>query len=223
MNTAHDTTGQLGVPHQDAATHHPRSMTRPPRKGTPTRRTVTVIAATITMLVGLVAAAQAGGSGFDVEPHEEGLFYGDFDREVLLFAGATTEDFCNENEPTHAARVFHRNDGSVDIMVDAVRQPIYLYSSSLGGPELIETTCEALAKGESPLQPFAEGEGLIRMRIGISPDGTVHVVNSTVGAASSVDGTTWRVRGWADLMIVDGAPVGSPTEFQGLRVVQTGA
>lgn len=223
MNTSLDTNGQLGVPDQDAATHHPRSTTRPHRKGRSTRRTVTVIAATITMLVGLVAAAQAGGGGFDVEPHVEGLFYGDLEKEVLLFAGATTEDFCNDNEPTYAARVFHRNDGSVDIMVDAVRQPIYLYSSALGGPELIEATCAALADGEPALQPFAEGEGLVRMRIGIAPDGTVHVVNSTVGAASSADGTTWRARGWADLLIVDDVPVGDPADFQGLRVVQTGA
>lgn len=222
MNTALDTAGQLGVRHQDAATPHPRSTTRPPRKGTPTRRTVTVIAAAITMLAGLVVAAEAAGAGFAVETHVEGLFYGDSDEGVQLFAGATAEDFCNENEPTHAARVFHRNDGSVDLMVDAVRQPIYLYSSTLGGPELIEATCAALATGEPPLQPFAEGEGLVRMRIGIAPDGTVHVVNSTVGAASSADGTTWRVRGWADLMIVDGVPVGSPADFQGLRVTMTG-
>jgi hypothetical protein len=225
MTTAHDTTGKLGVPRQDAVTPPTRSTTRPPRKGSPTGRTITTIAATIAMLVGLVAAAQAGGAGFDQQPYVEALFYGNFDQEVLLFAGSTTEDLCNDDEPTHSARVFTRRDGSVDIKVDASAQPIYLYSSPLGAPELIEATCEAMFDADPdtvPLEPFAQGEGLVRMRIEVAPDGTVHVVNSTLGAASSEDGTTWRVRGWADLMIVDGVPVGSPTEFQGLRITMTG-
>lgn len=207
-------------------TYGPGARRRPPKEAAHTIRTITVIAVTIMMLSALVIAAQAQGSGgFDEETHQEGLFYGDFDQEILLFAGATTEDFCNEDEPIHDARVFHRADGSVDIKVDASEQPIYLYSSPLGAPELIDATCEAMFDGDPdtvPLEPFALGDGLVRMRIEIAPDGTAHVVNSTVGNASSADGTTWRVRGWADLMIVDGMPVGDPADFQGLRVVQTG-
>jgi len=156
----------------------------------------------------------------------EGLFYGDFGKQIQLYAGGTAEDFCNGDEPTHDARVFTRRDGSIDIMVDASKQPIYLYSSPLGGPELIAETCKVMSDNDPdtvPLEPFAEGEGLVRMRIKVTPDGPVHVVNSTVGTASSADGTTWKVRGSADLMIVEGVPVGDPANFQGLRINQTGA
>lgn len=174
----------------------------------------------------VVTGAQAGPAGYEEQPHVEGLFYGDFDQGVLLFAGTTAQEFCNGDEPTHDARVFHRSDGSVDIKVDASRQPIYLYASPLGAPELIDATCEAMSDGDPgtvPLEPFAVGDGLVRMRIKIAPDGTVHVVNSTVGTAYSEDDTTWRVRGWVDLMIVDGVPAGDPSEFQGLRATPTGA
>lgn len=213
MKTAFDTT-EHGSP------------TRPAQKWTPTRRTIAVIATTLTMLGGLMTGAQASGAGFEEQPHVEGLFYGDFDRDILLFAGATAEDFCTGDEPTHDARVFDRSDGSVDIKVDTSEQPIYLYASPLGAPELIGATCDAMFDGDPntiPLEPFAEGPGVVRMRIQIAPDGTVHVVNSTVGTASSADGTTWKVRGWADLTIVDGIPVGDPAEFQGLRAILTGA
>lgn len=189
------------------------------------RRTITAVLAACLLLAGAATTAAATPRGHDEQPHVEGLFYGNFDEEILLFAGATTEDFCNGNEPTAPARVFHRRDGSVDIKVDAVTYPTYLYSSPLGAPELIAATCEAMFDGDPdtvPLEPFAVGEGLVRMRIEIAPDGTVHVVNSTVGSATSADGTTWRVRGWADLVIVDGVPVGSPADFQGLAIQQVG-
>lgn len=190
------------------------------------RRTVTAVLAASLLLAGSATAAFAEPQGYDKQPYVEGFFYGDFDEEVLLFAGATAENFCNGDEPTHDARVFHRNDGSTDIKVNASQQPIYLYSSPLGAPELIAATCEALGDGDpatAPLDPFATGDGQVRIRLEIAPDGTVHAVNSTVGTATSADGTTWKVRGWADLMIVDGVPVGSPTEFQGLRIALTGA
>lgn len=190
------------------------------------QRSVTVALATCLLLAGSITTATAGPQGYDEQPHVEGLFYGDIDKEIQLFVGATTADFCNGNEPTASARVFNRHDGSVDIKVDAVTYPIYLYSSPLGGPELIDATCEAMFDSDPntvPLEPFAHGDGLVRMRIEIAPDGTVHIVNSTVGAATSADGTTWRVRSWADLMVIDGVPVGHPADFQGLRITRTGA
>lgn len=188
------------------------------------RRTSGIVAATITLLVAFVATAQAGAAGFDAGQHEEILFYGNFDQGILLFAGGTAEDHCNEEPPTFDARVFTRRDGSIDLKVNSTEVPIYLYSSEFGSPpELIDATCAELDADRSvPLQPFADGEGRVRMRLEFAPDGNVHVVNSTVGAASAADGTTWRVRGWADLMIVDGKPVGDPSEFQGLRVTRTG-
>ncbi len=200
--------------------------------GTSMRRTITIIAATISLLVGLGAVAQASGAGYSLQPYEAGFFYGDFDRDLLLFVGATAEDFaeawCNNDDsglPILDSHVFDRRDGSVDIKVNTTPQTLYLYSSPLGAPELVIATCGALFDSDPdtvPLQPFAEGEGRIRVRDEIAPDGTVHVVNSTVGAVSSADGTTWRVRGWADLMIGEFGPIGDPADFQGLRVTRTG-
>lgn len=222
MKTAADQ--DVAIHEQRATSHRTGPTIRPARSGTAMRRTMTILATTLTLLVGFTATAQAGGPGVDREQYVEGLFYGDFDREILLFAGGTAEDFCNEDEPSHSARVFTRRDGSIVTKVNASRQPIYLYSSSLGAPELIDATCEALSDDDPstvPLEPFAEGEGLVHLRREVAPDGTVHAVNSTVGAASSKDGATWRVRGWADLMIVDDVPVGDPADFQGLRINRT--
>lgn len=156
---------------------------------------------------------------------EEAFFYGDAEEEVQLFAGATAEDFCNDIQPTATSRVSTRDDGSVEIVVEEVTWQIYLYDSPLGGPELIDATCEALFDDDPdtvPLQPYATGQGLVRARNVVAPDGSVHVVNSTQGSASAPDGTTWRVSGSADLQIVDGIPQGDPAEFQGLRVERIG-
>lgn len=180
------------------------------------RRTVAVVVTTVAMVLGLVGAAQAGG--YDEGAVTEGLFYGNFDEDVLLFSGGTAADFCSFDEPTHEARVFHREDGSTDIKVDGSEQPIYLYATDLGAPEFLDATCPA------PPQPFAEGRGTVRMRLTISPEGVpVRIVNSTVGSASAADGTTWHVRGWADLTFVDGVLQGGPEDFQGLHIAETGA
>lgn len=218
MNTGSDTKNDAII-HQNiarrqrgATTDHTRSI----------GRTIIILTAAIGMLVGLLAAAPADGAGFELEEHQEGLFYGNFDQEILLFAGATAAEFCTGEEPVFDARVFTRRNGTVETMVDAEKVPIYLYSSTLGAPDLVTSTCEALAANEAPLAPFAEGAGQLRMRIEEEPDGTLHVVNSTVGTASSAGGTTWRVRGWADLTIGATGPIGNPAEFQGLRVTQTG-
>lgn len=155
------------------------------------------------------------------QPFEEGLFYGNFDEGVLLFAGATTEDFCNDIQPTATSRVFTHDDGSVEIEVDDVVWPIHLYASPLGAPELIDETCMAMFDDDPdtlPVEPYATGEGQVQARIEVAPDGTEHVVNSAEGSATSSDGTVWQVRGHADLQIVDGVPVGDPAEFQGLSV-----
>lgn len=183
-----------------------------------------VIATAFAILFVLVPAAQADSRGFDQVPWTEGFFYGDF--EIALFAGATAAQFCTGEEPTHDARLFTRRDGTLEFKVDASRQPLYLYATPLGGPEFVEQTCAALLDGDPatvPLEPFAVGEGQVRLRFALAPTGEIHIVNSAIGSATSADGQTWRVRGWADLMVVDGAPVGSPTEFQGLRIARTGA
>lgn len=226
MNTPLDTTGQLGTPHQDAAprehrtiAHGAGSTVRPPRRRTPMTRTITVLTATITLLVGFMGAAQAGGGGFVAGSHQEGLFYGDLEGGILLFAGATPQEFCAGDEPIFSTREFSRRDDTIDVMVDAARAPIYLYASDLPAPVLVAATCA----GEASPEPFAEGEGLIRMRrVEDLLGAPKFAVNSTVGTASSDDGTTWRVRGWADLEFGDDGPIGDPADFQGLRVTMTG-
>lgn len=195
-----------------------------PRTGLP-RRAAIVVATTIAMLLGLVMSAQAGTS-VDRAPYQEGLFYGDFDAEVALFAGATVEDFCTGNEPVHDAVYRISHDGSLVITVAPNQsQPLYLYSTPLGSPEFLDEQCPLLNDGDSATdvqQPFAVGEGHMKLRLEIAPDGTVHIDNTSWGAVTSANGTTWQVRGRADLTVVDGVPVGSPTEFQSLQIVRTG-
>lgn len=42
------------------------------------------------------------------------------------------------------------------------------------------------------------------------------------GVATSPDGTSWRVRTWADFAIDDGELIGDPSEFQGLAIHRMG-
>lgn len=182
-------------------------------------------AATLALATTIIDPAHAAAAGYIDIQHTEGFFYGDVDEQVLLFAGGTAEDFCTDGEATADGRLFLRDDGSIDVKVDADERDIHLYATPLGGPEFVEQTCAWLFDGDdatTPLQPFAQGEGRSRLRIEVTADGVVNIVNSTVGSATAQDGTTWRVRGWADLSIVDGAPVGTPDEFQGLHVQRTG-
>lgn len=179
-------------------------------------------------IIEVVAVEDGDGQGNDSHeerPHEEALFYGNFTDEVLLFAGATTQDFCTGNQPTNTARVSTHADGSETVEVDADNQPFHLYASPLGGPELIDATCEAMFDDDPdtvPLAPYATGEGRFRIRIEQAPDGSAHVINSATGSVTSPAGPTWQVRGWADLEIVDGMPLGDPATFQGLAVQRTG-
>lgn len=210
----------IHLPTDGAVSRRDRSTDGPPA------RTVTVLLTALALVVGLVGPATARGRGFERAVISEGLFYGDFEQDVLLFVGGTTAAICDgADEPTHRARVFERRDGSVDIKVDGSEQPIFLYSSELGAPQFIEATCAAMSDGDDstvPVEPFAVGEGTVKIRNTIEPDGTFDVVNSTRGSATGPDGTTFRVRGWADLTIVDGVPQGDPADFQGLRVTATG-
>jgi hypothetical protein len=48
----------------------------------------------------------------------------------------------------------------------------------------------------------------------------VDVFNSVNGKATAEDGTEYKVRGSADLVVKDGAPVGDPTEFVSLQVTE---
>lgn len=134
------------------------------------------------------------------------------------------EDICNGvAEPVVRARVFERNDGSVDTKVNAQELPFVLYHSELGAPDFIDETCNALFDGNPdtvPTQPFANGTGRYEARISASPDGVEEIVNGVNGFATGTDGTTWKVRSWADFVIDNGVLIGNPAEFQGLSIQQ---
>ena len=158
----------------------------------------------------------------DVEERPIDLFYGDFDDDLLLFAGQEPTDFCTGETPTvDQLRVWHRRDGSRVLRGSEGGVPLYLYSSDLGAPEFIEQTCGALFDDDAvtvPQEPLASGHGSVAQRIVERPDGTEEHRNRVRGQVFSSDRTRSRVCGWADLVIVDGIPVGDPADFQGLRV-----
>lgn len=88
---------------------------------------------------------------------------------------------------------------------------------------------EALFDGDpstEPVPPFAHGMARFKERIGIPAGGGpggVQVFNGVNGKATETDGTTWKVRTWADLEIGDdGMPIGDPADFQGLSIHQIG-
>lgn len=210
--------------HTDHTTAPTRTGTATGRPGRPRRRVRRsgVAAMAVAAVVGLATGAHA--TGYAEVPFEEGaFFYGDLDAGVLLFSGESAEELCDGDDVVHHARLFHGADGSLTFKVDGSTQPLYLYATPLDAPEFADATCAALEAGEPIVQPFAEGEGTVRMRFTVNADGTLHMVNSALGAVVDGDGAMWRVRGQADLMIVDGVPVGDPSDFQGLQYTRTGA
>lgn len=201
------------------------TMTRPSAERRRRGRATLVLATTVVVVMSLLTTAHAATT-VEEGPYREGLFYGDFDREVLFFAGGTAEQFCTGDEPVHEARYTTGDDGRLVIAVEPnVERPLYLYSSPLGAPEFLAEQCPLLEDGDPSTgvqEPFATGQGRMKLRLEIAPDGTVDIVNTSWGSVADEEGTTWRVRGRADLVVVDGVPVGSPTEFQSLQLVRTG-
>ena len=189
------------------------------------RTTMGVIAATAgTAMMAMPAAAAP--QGYVEQDVPAGLFYGNFELDVLLFTGGGVEEIClDAPEPMVPARIFERNDGSVDVNVNAEEVPFVLYSSELGAPEFIGQTCEALFDDDPstvPPQPFASGTGKVKVRVSSSPDGVDEIVNGVNGFATGADGTTWKVRTWADFVVDNGVLIGDPAEFQGLSIQQIG-
>lgn len=183
-----------------------------------TTQSATRAIATVMLLGGLAAPATADTRQV---PGQVDLFYGDFEQDLLLFAGQPPQDFCRGATGTPTTfRAVERGDGSTVLLGSDRDVPIYLYSASVGAPDFIGEVCTAMFDDDpatEPPDPVATGTGSVVQRITIEPDGTEHVKNDTVGTAWSGDGVRWIVRGWADLVIEDGMPVGDPAQFQGLR------
>jgi hypothetical protein len=191
------------------------------------RRAIAAGMAISLLLAGSATIAAAAPRGFVEVDHPAGRFYGGFGSGVLLFTGeGGAEDICNQvPEPTVTARVFERNDGSVDLKVNAQEVPFVLYDTELDAISFIEQTCELLFDGDDetmPVQPFASGTAKFKERISSSPDGVDEIFNGVNGFASSPDGTTWKVRTWADFVVDNDMLIGDPAEFQGISIRQLG-
>lgn len=192
----------------------------------------TAFAVVTLVLVAAVPTASAAGSqgkhkGFDDAMVPVDLFYG-FDTGFALFAGVTPEQICNGDEPPMVpARIFERKDGTFTIRSHGRPDvDLFLYEFD-DPPKLIEETCAALDNVPStqPLQPIAVGTGKLKFAItgteGPDDMGGFHIANSVNGIVSAQDGTHWKVRGYADFDLAEtGMPIGSPADFQGLRVRQ---
>lgn len=177
----------------------------------PRNLTKIFLLATVAALVGLSSPAGANPQGYIEGQEEVGFFYGTFNEtpNIALLAGGTAEEFCGELG-TAPSRVFIRSDGSVDIKVNAKDQPIHLYEINFSGvPEWLDVVCGG---GLDP-KPFASGTADLKVRISVLSESTVDVFNSVNGKATGTDGTEYKVRGSADLTVVNGMPVGDPADF----------
>ncbi len=188
-------------------------------------RVVVAVIATAGLLLGVSSPANAGGNQTFTEEAGVGYFYGTFgeDQNILLLAGGTAQEFCDDKpkdpfnaEPgTTTQRVRIKKDGTVKIKTNDRHQPVYLYyTGDLDGPPWISQVCETyFATGDLP-QAFASGTAKLKVRLTIFPDGVVDVFNSVRGKVTGTDGTCYRVRGSADLVVgADGIPQGNPEDF----------
>lgn len=190
----------------------------------------------LVLLIGVAVPAgavsdRANGQGYIAAPFGVGYFYGTFgeDPNTVLLVGGTAQDFCDvaeaedispfDAEPGEATvRVFERQDGSEELKVNSKDQPIHLYDSGdLGALPFMDAVCaEYWSSGDLP-EPFASGEADLKVRNGIDGD-VVDVFNSVNGTATGVDGTEYKVRASADLVVIDGELQGNPADFVELEL-----
>lgn len=188
------------------------------------KRILTTLLAMGSVLVVLVNPAGADPQGYIEGQTGVGYFYGTFGQSpnVILLTGGTAEEFCEDNpeDPFNAEpgiaplRTFLRNDGSVDLRVNDKDQPINLYYNEFDdGPIWIEQVCADLIDGLPAPVPFASGTADLKVRISVVTDDLVDVFNSVNGKATGTDGTEYKVRASADLVVENGVPIGDPADF----------
>ena len=190
-------------------------------------------AAVIGTMVG-PAAVHAEPQGYIRADFDVGYFYGTFDQSpnIGVLVGGTAEEFCIENpddpfsaEPGLASlRLFFRDSGTVDLKVNDKDQPIHLYEQpDLIGPEWIAAVCADLFDGDPTTTvpaPFASGTADLKVRISVISDDLVDVFNSVNGTVAANDGTEYKVRASADLLVENGMPVGDPSEFVSFQMTE---
>jgi hypothetical protein len=179
---------------------------------------------TLMLMVAVAAPAGASAQGFIEDEFEYGYFYGTFDQSpnVALFAGGPIEQFCVSDPGTAPLRVFPRADGTVDLKVNDKDQPIYLYDTNFNDiPIWLDAICPGIVDdGDAPPAPFATGDADLKVRITVFSDDNLKIFNSVNGKATGTDGTEYKVRGTADLVVEGGAPVGDPRDFVGFKLTE---
>jgi hypothetical protein len=174
------------------------------------------------MLVATTASAEP--QGYVEDEYQYGFFYGTpetFQGEegLVTFAGGPAEAFCDGDPGTATARMFFRQDGSIDLKVDAKDQPIWVYETDLEAMELLDEACTS---GTVP-DAFATGTAALKVRMTINTDGSLAIFNSINGTAIADDGSGWKVRGSADFGVDEnGGLIGNPEEFVVLEIRQIG-
>lgn len=190
-----------------------------------------VFAFVLLLLVGVAVPAGADPQGYIEDQLGVGYFYGTFDQSpnVVLLVGGTAQEFCEDNpddpfsgEPGIAPlRVFLRHDGAVDLKVNDKDQPIYLYHSEFDDvPPWIEQVCEDFFDEQLTPEPFASGTADLKVRISVVSEDLVDVFNSVNGKATGIDGSEYKVRAFADLIVENGVPVGDPADFVGFQMTE---
>lgn len=180
-------------------------------------------ALTLMFLIGVAVPASAEPRGFIQGDFEYGFFYGTFDHDpnVALFAGGRIEEFCSGDPGAAPLRVFLRNDGTVDFKVNDKDQPIYLYHTDFNDiPTWLGAICPGIARGDTPPEPFAVGAADLKVRITVVSDDLLEIFNSVNGKATRTDGSEYKVRGTADLILENGVPLGDPREFVGFKLTE---
>lgn len=203
----------------------------------PGRRFGTTVAIAGTLAAGAMIAppvTHAAPQGFVEVDAGLGYFYSTFDDDpnIGLLVGGTAEAFCLDapDDPFGSAepgmttqRLFFRADDSLDIKSNSKDEPIYLYEQpDVIGPEWIEQVCDDFFAGEPTPQPFASGTADVKERISVISDDLVDVFNSVNGNATGTDGTEYKVRASADLIVENGMPLGDPADFVSLSLTEIG-
>jgi hypothetical protein len=185
------------------------------------RKMTTLLLATVAALLALGSPASANSQGYFEGQEQVGLFYGTFGESpnIALLVGGPAEEFCEGDPGTAPSRVFPRSDGSLDIKVNDKDQPIYLYEIDFGGvpPWLDQEVC---AENALTPEPFAVGTADLKVRVSVLSPSLVDVSNSVNGKATGTDGTEYKVRAWADLIVENGVPLGNPEDFVGFKLTE---
>lgn len=201
--------------------------------GSVKRRLATVSIAAAAMAASVIGPADAHSPPITRDEVGVGFFYGTFGESpnAALLVGGPAQDFCEDNpddpfggEPgTSMAWTRVRNNGSVVVKVNDPSQPIYLYYTDIeGAPPWIEEVCDAYFENGTVPEPFATGSARLKVFDVVHSEDLIEVYNSVRGTVTSPDGTRYRVRAFADLVIESGVPVGDPADFVFLQIKKIG-